>query len=332
MGTRLRSGFNRLRRDLAAGGIFLIYWILRSLPRRMAIWLCRLLGRAAWIFDASGRRVALQNLERAYGERHGLSRRRAMGRAAYVNLAANLADLSRLSRMSGNELAALVTEGEETLVNLEDAIGDRRGVILLTPHLGNWELLAAYLANRGVSVHFVGREPYDGRLDPLFEAVRTSQGASWVRRGGAFEQLCQILGRGEVAILLIDHDTGRAKGTFVEFFGKRAWTPTGPAALGRLTESVMVPSALLRRADNTYRLLIEAPIQTVSTGDAEYDDWENTRRASLAVESLIERSPEHWTWFHRRWRTHPPADWVPPAPPRPLANIEVPPPGEGEIP
>lgn len=319
-----------LRRDLAAGGIFFLYGSLRLLPRSVAVLLCRALGRAAWVLDRSGRSVTLSNLEGAFGEEMGPVRRKAVGSATYVNLAANLADLSRLTRLSSEELCSLVAADEESFGRLEDAVSLGRGVILLTPHLGNWELLAAYLANSGLKVHFVGREPYDWRLDSLFKAVRTSHGALWMSRGGAFEKLREVLGRGDLTILLIDQDTGRVKGTFVEFFGEQAWTPTGPAALARLTGSAMIPCALVRQPDNTYRLIIETSLRTVKTGDEEYDDWENTRRASLAIESLVAGYPEQWTWFHRRWRTRPPDDWVMPGPPRTAARLESPSPVDGK--
>ena len=306
---------SKMRRNLAAGALFSIYGFFRITPRSAALAVSRALGRSAWLIDRSGRRVALNNLERAFGGRMDPARRKRIGIAAYVNMASNLVDLSRLTRLSGDRLSSLVSVGGEAIENLENAAEEGRGVILLTPHLGNWELLAAYLANMGYRVHFVGREPYDLRLEPLFEAVRTWGGASWISRGGAFEKIREALGRGEFVILLPDQDTGRVKGTFVEFFGGSTWTPTGPAVLARLTRSVMTPCALVREEGNCYRLIIEASLDTVRTGEEEYDDWENTRRVSLAIESLVTRYPEQWTWFHRRWRTHTPDGWTSPEPP-----------------
>lgn len=305
----------RIRRALAAGGIQLVYGVFRLMPRRLAIGLSRILGLVAWRLDPRRSRVALANLERAFGGELSTGEMKALCRSSYANLAANLPDLSRLSRVSRSRLAALVAEGEEALEVLTGASAGGTGVILLTPHLGNWELLAAYLASRAVCVHFVGRKPYDERLEQLYTDVRTSHGASWIGRGGAFERLEDVLGRGETAIMLIDQDTGRVRGTFVDFFSSPAWTATGPAVLARKTGAVMLPGAMLRTSGDTYRLHLEEPLNLVDTGDDDYDDWENTRRASEAVESLIRRYPEQWTWFHRRWRTRPPEGWSPPAPP-----------------
>ncbi len=328
MGRGPEIGPRGLRRAAAAAGIHFLYRVLRSLPRMPARRLCQQLGRAAWHLDRGGRRTSLTNIERAFGERIPPRQRRDIGRSAYMNLAANLPDLVRLSRLSDPELAALVGSGQESLGQIDRAVRSGRGIILLTPHLGNWELLTAYLASRGAPVHFLGREPYDQRLDPLYEEVRTSHGGSWIRRGGAFERIEELLGGGEMVILLMDQDTSRVRGTFVEFFGEPAWTPTGPAVLARRTGAVMLPGALVRQEDHTYRLHIEPPIRTVNTSDHAYDDWENTRRATLAMERLIERYPAQWVWFHRRWRTRPPEEWAPPEPSRPGGLQAIRPPEE----
>jgi KDO2-lipid IV(A) lauroyltransferase len=173
----------------------------------------------------------------------------------------------------------------------------------------------------GLNVHFVGREPYDQRLWRLYKSVRASHGGAWISRGGAFQRLCEVLDRGETAIMLIDQDTARVKGTFVDFFGRKAWTPTGPAVLARLTGSALIPCTLVREKKHRYSIIIKPPVVTVETGSADYDDWENTRRASLAMESLVSRYPDQWAWFHRRWRTRPPESWQDPV--RPVDGAEV---------
>jgi KDO2-lipid IV(A) lauroyltransferase len=115
--------------------------------------------------------------------------------------------------------------------------------------------------------------------------------------------------------MLIDQDTGRVKGTFVEFFGRAAWTATGPAALARLTGASLLPGALVRSDPGRYRFVLDGEVERSETGDREFDDWETTRRATLALEGIVRRWPDQWTWFHRRWGTDPPAGWQPPAVP-----------------
>ena len=315
MSTGKRGVISYLRRNLAAGGIYFIYGLLRILPRSAAIAVCKIVGRAAWLLDRSGRRVVFNNLEIAFGADQLPASRKTLGMASYLNLAVNLADLSRVSRLSGNKLNSLVVRNPKSKAHLDTMSNGNLGAIVLTPHLGNWELLTVYLANMGLKVHFVGREPYDQRLRQLYESVRTSCGGAWISRGGAFDRLCEVLGNGEIAIMLIDQDTGRVRGTFVDFFGRKAWTPTGPAVLARLTGSVLIPCALVREKDHSYSLVIEQSVDTVETGNEDYDDWENTRRASLAMESLVRRYPDQWAWFHSRWRTRPPESWVDPVPP-----------------
>jgi KDO2-lipid IV(A) lauroyltransferase len=119
-----------------------------------------------------------------------------------------------------------------------------------------------------------------------------------------------------VVAFFMDQDSKRVThGTFVDFFGHLAWTPTGAAVLNRATGAPMVLAAVVREPDDTYRCVIDPPIDPVRTRDPDYDDWENTRRATASIQGLIERYPDQWVWFHRRWRRRPPDDWKPPEPP-----------------
>jgi lauroyl/myristoyl acyltransferase len=290
-------------------------WVLGSLPRPLALVLGRLLGRVAWYLDGASRRTSLANLERAFGERIDRGRRISIGRSAMINLAAGMVDLVRLPRLEAEDLAALVPEGNETLERITRAVRSGRGIILLAPHLGNWELLPAYLAIRGAPVHYLARPPRDPRLRGPAGEVRRSQEVVWLRRGGVFARVKSLLEDRGLVVLSIDQEFRARPGVAVPFFGEAVWTPRFPAALARLTGAVVLPGALLRRRDHRYRLLLEAPIRMSRSGDEEYDDWENSRRFSLAVESLVERFPAQWTWSERRWGTFPVTGMPPP--PRP---------------
>jgi lauroyl/myristoyl acyltransferase len=306
----------------------LLRWGLASLPRPLALVFGRLLGRAAWYADSRSRRTSLENLERAFGERVDRRRCIAIGRSARINLAAGLVDLVRLPRLEAEGLSALVPEGNETLERIARAVRAGRGIILLAPHLGNWELLPAYLASRGAPVHHLARPPRDLRLRRLAVEIRRSQGVEWLRRGGILPRVRTLLEEGELVVLSLDEPTRTRMGVTMPFFGEPVWTPRWPAALARITGAVVLPGALLRRRDHCYQLLLEGPIRMSRSGDQEYDDWENTRRFSLAVESLVERFPAQWIWHERRWEM-PPLSGGYPQPPegdrlmgiRPLTGI-----------
>ncbi|HUU61922.1 MAG TPA: hypothetical protein VMX37_06010, partial [Acidimicrobiia bacterium] len=197
----------------------LLRWLQGFLPRSLALLLGRLLGRVAWYADGTLRRTSLENLERAFGERIDRGRRVSIGRSALINLAAGAVDLLRLPRLDADELAALVPEGNETLDRITRAVRSGRGIILLAPHLGNWELLPAYLASRGAPVHHMARPPRDHRLRGLSGEVRRSQGVVWLRRGGAFAQLRVLLEDRGLVVLSIDQEFRARHGVAVPFFG-----------------------------------------------------------------------------------------------------------------
>jgi len=310
----MRRRKRRLPRRSAVALPFL-RWVLGSLPRPLALVLGRSLGRVVWYVDGTRRRTSLANLDRAFGEHIDRGRRISIGRSALINLTAGMVDTIRLPRLDAEELAALVPEGNETLERITRAVRSGRGIILLAPHLGNWELLPAYLASRGAPVHHLARPPRDPRLRGPAGEVRRSQGVVWIHRGGAFARLRNVLEDRGLVVMSIDQESRARFGVAVPFFGEAVWTPRLPAALARLTGAVVLPGVLLRRRDHRYRLLLEAPIRMSRSGDQEYDDWENTRRFSLTMESLVERFPAQWTWSERRWGTFPVSGPTPP--PRP---------------
>jgi len=299
----------RFRRALAAGGIRFLHFAFGRLPRRPALAAARVLGLLAWMADRTGRRRTRAHLALAFGpDRDGNGPdQKLIGRRSYQNLAAGLVDLARVSWLAPSRLDSFVNASEETIAGLAGITDRGRGVIMLTPHLGNWELLTGWLAARGFPVHFVGRQAYDERLEPLYARVRSAHGASWISRGGAFRRIETALRDGDIVIMLIDQDTTRVHGTFVDFFDRPAWTPTGPAALARLTGAALLPGALVWESPRSYRLILSEPVATVVTGDETSDDRENTRRITACLEELIREHPDQWVWFHRRWQTRPPA-------------------------
>ena len=114
--------------------------------------------------------------------------------------------------------------------------------------------------------------------------------------------LLRHLRSGGVLGVLVDQDVRRLAGEFVEFFGREAWTPTGPAALAVKTGAAMISVFLVRRGDS-YRVVIGERIETPAAGTKAERVRELTRRFTAATEQVVRAHPEQWAWMHRRWRT-----------------------------
>lgn len=191
----------------------------------------------------------------------------------------------------------------------------RNGALVITPHLGNWEWLAAYLVahafgrGEGVRGAVIGRLR---RRDPIatqLVAQRGRAGVETLSQNSHPRELVRRLARGDVIGLLPDVEVSRLAGVRLPFLGKEALVMTAPAALARASRRPLLPAACIRRADGDYELVFGDPIPAPRSKPETLD----VTRAWVAVfEAWIRAHPEQWLWLHDRWRTPPsPSDTVP---------------------
>jgi KDO2-lipid IV(A) lauroyltransferase len=260
-------------------------------------------GAVAWRVLASARRLALENLAAAFPETDERERAR-IGRAAMVNLGrAGMEFLMLFARRRTRIEQWCVAEGDD---RLRQAAAGGRGVVFVTGHTGNWELLAALVTRLGFPTTVVATPVYDPNLDAVLVAARAAQGVETISRGSpsAARQLLSALRRNAVLGLLIDQDTD-VEGAFVPFFGRPAYTPTGAAALALRTGAAVVCGFLVREGGSRHRMVVQGPIALVRTGDQQRDVLENTALLTALIETHIRTYPEQWVWFHRRWKRRP---------------------------
>jgi KDO2-lipid IV(A) lauroyltransferase len=223
-----------------------------------------------------------------------------MAAAMFKALGRSTFEFLRLDGASRDEVTARVqrVEGMEHFVA---AHGRGHGVIVITGHIGCWELLPAYFAAIGYTANVVGRRMKVERLNRRLVDVRRKLGVTTLDRDDNPRPMFELLGRGEVLGVLIDQHT-RVAGTWVPFFGRPAYTPTAVAKLALATDAAIVPMGIYldRRGRHTVRVLPE--IATTRTGNRDDDVTTITAACSLAVEQLIRVDPTQWVWFHHRWR------------------------------
>ncbi len=248
------------------------------------------------------RRIALANLAVAFPESPPSARRRVARRASrHLGLVcAELAAL--LARPLGATLATLSLEGREHLDRVMAAHGR---ALVLTAHLGNWELLAAAHRLTPYPLAIVVR-PLDARwLNALAEEARRKTGVELIAKRGALRPVLDALRRGRLVGILLDQNAARRESVFVPFFGRLASTSRALALLALRTRAPILP-IFARRADGRHRVVIAPPIVPPSRGASEAAVAELTARCTAAIEAAIREAPEQWLWSHDRWRTRPP--------------------------
>ena len=283
--------------------------LFRTLPLHMGIRVGGLLGRFAYGLLRRERLRALEHLDIALSDGMNLKERKGIAAGCFENLGKNAVELVNFPRLR-NELDRRITlQGREYL---DETLAKGRGVIWITGHLGNWELMACYMATLGYPFRVVARKLYDERLNRLLLGFREEADVRVILRDSpdAARQMLMALRNGEVIGMLIDQDT-RVKGVMADFFGRKANTPAGAAILARRRSVPVLAGFIHRVSDRSHRIVIHPPIEISETEDVEGDIVTNTERFNRVLEREIREDPEGWVWMHRRWmreRAYEPVD------------------------
>ncbi len=294
----------RLKRFLRYLLVRAVLGFVSALPLGLARTLGAGFGRFAFAVAGGERRKALKSLARAFPEKSD-AERHALARASFRHLGMAAFEVGATTSLDAR-LEQLVRWDAEDRAVLEAALARGRGVVFVSGHVGNWELLARRIARAGYPSQSIAKETTDPRLTALVERFRAQGGVRSIWRGqeGAARAMLRALKAGEILGLLIDQDT-RVQSLFVPFFGELAATPRAAADLALRTGAAVVVGFCQREGDG-YRLWTEE-VAWPAGPDREADALGLTAALSARIEAAIRRAPEQWVWMHQRWKTRPPA-------------------------
>jgi KDO2-lipid IV(A) lauroyltransferase len=283
----------------------LIHALLRGLAALVALLGWRRAGRLGgwlgllWFHGLRIRRgVVFRNLALALP--HRAAEHRRIARECYRQLGASALELLVLGSLSPAEVAARVRA--EGLEHFEVAAARGRGVIVVTAHFGNFDLLACSQAARGVPLAIVSRELGRGGGNRFWMETRARSGLGILPAAGSGRALVRWLRQGKALGLVVDQRTGpRQGGVRVPFLGVPAWTTTAPAVLALATGAAIVPARIERGSGGEHTLVVEPEIP-LPAGERERVVARVTEAVNEAVGRWVEGRPDHWLWLHRRFR------------------------------
>lgn len=224
-------------------------------------------------------------------------------RGMYRHLGRSFVELFLMAgRPARLDTAGLPVEVEGR-AHLEAALAEGRGVLVLSGHLGNFELLVR-LGGALDRPTWVVTNAFRSRLaERLWRALRAG-GPGLLPASGSGRAVLRALGRGEVVAFVLDQNVPPRGAVFVPFFGRLAATSPGLAKVALRSGAPIVP-VFAERVEGGHRLVVEPPIRAAGTGDRSGDVERVTARCVGVVEAAIRRAPEQWLWIHRRWKTRP---------------------------
>ena len=199
-------------------------------------------------------------------------------------------------------LAAITVDGRE---HLEAVMATTGRALLLTAHVGNWELLAAAHRLTGFQLAIVVRPLDSGLLDVLARFWRAKTGVELIDKRGATRPVLAALRRGNIVGVLLDQNAARREAVFVPFFGVPASTSRSMAVLSIRTRTPILPVFIRREGWGRHRATIHPPLPVPGRNAAPGGVVELTMHCTAAIEAAIREAPEQWFWMHDRWRTRP---------------------------
>jgi len=260
-----------------------------------------LFGLAAWRALPRERHRIVRHLDLAYGETMSHRERELVARKFFINTGKNLIDILRVRRYYESQMKSrIVVEGAE---HMEAAYRKGKGVLGITGHIGNFELLAVHVAGMGYPVAAIGREMYDKRMDKLLVENREALGVSNISTTDSPRRVLNWLKKGGVLGVLIDIDSIRIRSEFVPVFNRMALTPVGQSIMGLKMGSAFVPSACIREDNDDYKVIFKPEVQIERTDDFDADVVSMTAACSRALEQIIDEYRDQWIWLKNRWTT-----------------------------
>jgi Kdo2-lipid IVA lauroyltransferase/acyltransferase len=241
------------------------------------------------------RGVTLANIQRELGLTPPESR--VLARRVYRHLGTGAIEFLQIGRLSIERARAILDDG--ALSRIREILAEGKGMLVLSAHLGHWDLLACAAALRGLKVNVITRQIKATWLNRFWMEQRRACGVQLLPVAGSARAILAALRRNEaVAFLLDQHEPG---GIRVPFFRDLASTSTALARWARISGAPVVPIFLLRQGDG-FRVSLRDPLFPRKTRDRTVDLVENTALFSSILEQEIRSAPEQWLWLHRRWK------------------------------
>jgi KDO2-lipid IV(A) lauroyltransferase len=286
------------------------YWGFRAalfvaarVPRMLGYPLAALGGEAYFWLNPGHSRTAVDNFTVLLAEVSGAPRPRDTARRSFRNYGKYLFDFFRLSSVDPDTIEDDVrVEGFE---HLDAALARGRGVMLVLPHFGNWDLAGALVAARGYPIVSIADQFSPPALDRLVRRTRERAGMGIISldRGGNLRHIGRALARNQIVSFVVDRPQ-REGGVEVEFFGSPAWVPSGPARFALRTGAAILPGYIGRRpGDHTYFGRVEPPVEFARTGDEHADMQGLTQAIIHRLEGLLRDHPDQWYMFRHMWKS-----------------------------
>ena len=284
--------------------------VMGILPRRAAIRISIWIMKSVPLFIKSLRRTGMRNLEIAFPDKTE-DERRLILIGTFENLGRVLGELSHFHKITREKLAELIDFefDAETKALYEINKSEKRGVLIVTGHLGNWEMLVLGFAALYEPISYLARPLDNPKIDDMLNELRTKFGNTPINKTNSAMRAIGILREGGILGILSDVNAHPKEGVFVPFFGAQACTTSGAAMMAIRADAFIFPTFCVWDRDaKRYKFVHGTLIEPAKTGDLKRDIVTTTAAYTAEIEKIVRAYPDQWMWIHKRWKTRPPGE------------------------
>lgn len=280
--------------------IYLIFYSFGLLPFKIRDMVSGFIGFIWYYVDKRHRRVAVNNISKAYGDSLSKNDVIKLTKSVFAELPKLIFEAGWSLRLNRDTIKNYIKiDGVE---HIDEAFKKGKGVIILTGHLGSWELLTLVPGLVDYKFHDIYRPMDYIPLRRFFHYFRTRFGMGLIPKTRAMRDIIRSLSKGEGVGIPLDQSCNTYHGVFVDFFGQPTCTNKVIARVAMKTGAAVIPIFLVRE-NGLYRVIIDPHVETVDTGDREKDVKTNTENYNKVIEKYIRKYPSQWFWVHNRWKT-----------------------------
>jgi len=272
-----------------------------GIPKKYIVKLGNILGGLAYLLDTRHRRIVKRNLQFANPE-WPLDKINNISIKTFQNMGITILEICQMTCFAKKDILQKVRiRGKENLFN---TIKSSKGVIMISAHIGNWEMCHLFLSSYLQKSQVVVAQKQPVFIERIIHKLRTSTGNTIISKKGAMIKLVRTLRKGKMIGLLIDQGTSRREGVDVTFFGRNTYATHAASLLAARYNCPVLPVYCIRESDSELTVVVEPPLKLHKTDNVRRDLQINTQIMTDSVEKIIRLYPEQWLWFHKRWKRH----------------------------
>ncbi|MEW6557670.1 MAG: lysophospholipid acyltransferase family protein [Elusimicrobiota bacterium] len=275
--------------------------VVLLLPLRMALWIGCWLGDIAFYILEIRKEVIIKNLTFAFPNKNQ-NEILEIARRTYQYFGMSMIELLSFPKLQLKKFADKNID-YEGLEYLDEIANQKQGTVLIAGHFGSWELMGAVLCQKGYPIDFLVGKQHNNYADNLLNFYRRLKGIGIIPLNLALKGVLRAISKGRFVAMLSDQDAGKRDGVFVNFFGRDASTPKGPAVFALRTETPIYMGFCIRQQPFYRHKIKFVKVDYKKTDNSEQDIHLLTTKYTQVLEGFIKKYPEQWFWFHKRWKT-----------------------------